>query len=149
MVYAGPEADDVAGLGLSPDEMRRWEPFYPLEVYWARKHRLGVDTARSWAAEGIAVRDTVRAVALGLSRDDLRPWLAAGFLPSDGIEATEAGVSLDTAMAWREVGFILPDALLLLEEGWTLESATAARYADIGRHTPVVTGDSASKEVPA
>lgn len=132
----------MAGFGLSPDEMRRWEPFYPLEVYWARKHQLGVETARSWVAEGIALRDTVRAVTLGLTRDDLRPWLDAGFLPSDGIEAAEAGVSLDTAVAWRERGFILPDALLLIEEGWTLESATAARYTDIGPHVAVGTHDS-------
>ena len=125
------EAADATGFGLTPEELRRWHPFYPIEIAWARKHGLPLATARHWAADGVRVHDAVRALAVGMTLAETRRWTDAGFLPADAVEAREAGISLERAVAWREVGFVLPDAALLIEDGWTLKAATAARYADV------------------
>ena len=125
------EAADATGFGLTPDELRRWHPFYPIEIVWAREHGLPLATARGWAAGGVRVHDAVRALAMGMTQAEVRRWTDAGFLPADAVDATEAGISFDRAVAWREVGFVLPDAALLIQDGWTLEAATTARYADI------------------
>ena len=124
---SGYEAADAAGFGLTPEDLRRWYPFYPIEIAWARKHDLPLATARCWAADGVRVHDAVRALALGVTRDEVRRWTDAGFLPADAVEAHETGITLEQAVAWREVGFVLPDAALLIRDGWTLAAATAAR----------------------
>lgn len=130
---SGYEAADAVGFGLTPDELRRWRPFYPIEIAWARKHGLPLAAARRWAADGVRVHDAVRARGLGLTAEEVRRWTVAGFLPADAVDAYEAGVSLAQAVAWREVGFVLPDAALLIRDGWTLEAATAAREGHLGR----------------
>lgn len=126
------ELQEAAGYGLSAGDLSRWAAFSPVEIYWARKHRLPLAVARRWAGEQVRVRDAVRAVALAMAVDEVRPWAEAGFAPSDAVEAKEQGIPLATAIAWREAGFILPDAALLIGDGWTLEEATRARYAAVG-----------------
>ncbi|HEY3688105.1 MAG TPA: hypothetical protein VGL93_34020 [Streptosporangiaceae bacterium] len=121
------EAADATGFRLTPEELRRWRPFYPIEIAWARRHGLPLAAAHRWAADGVRVHDAVRARALGMTPADVRRWTGAGFLPADAVEAAEAGIPLERAVAWREVGFVLPDAALLIRDGWTLEAATAAR----------------------
>lgn len=121
------EAADAAGFGLTPEDLRHWHPFYPIEIAWARRHGLPLAAARRWAADGVRVHDAVRALVLGLTPAQIRHWTDAGFLPADAVEANEAGIGLEQAVAWREVGFVLPDAALLIRDGWTLESASAAR----------------------
>lgn len=128
------EAMDAEGYGLRAEELRQWTPFYPLEIYWAKKHGLPLETARDWAKEGVRVQEAVRAVRLGMTRDDIREWLEEEFSPTDAIDATEARIDLGTAKAWRDVGFILPHARALIEEGWDLEEARRARYIDIDRY---------------
>lgn len=123
--------ETAEAYGLTPGELGDWAPFSPVEVYWARKHRLTPVTARRWAAAGLRVSDAVRATALGMTPEEVRPWADAGFAPGDAVEAKETGVPLGTAVAWREAGFILPDAALLILDGWTLEAAVRARYAGI------------------
>ena len=122
---------EAAAYGLTPDDLRDWAPFTPVEIHWARKHALTPALARQWALEGLHVCDAVRAVALRLDPKDTRRWAAAHFAPSDAVEAAEMGISLALAIAWREAGFILPDAALLIHDGWTLAAASAARYAGI------------------
>lgn len=130
------EAADATGFGLTPEDLRRWRPFYPIEIAWARKHDLTLAAARQWAADGVRVHDAVRALALGVAAAEIRRWTGAGFLPADAVEANEAGISLDQAVAWRDVGFVLPDAALLIRDGWTLEAATAARYSEVDPYGP-------------
>lgn len=125
---------DAVGLGLTPDVVRAWAPFRPLEIHWARRHALPLDLARRWAAAGVPLRDAVRAVAVGLTLDGLRAWEAAGFNASDAWEATETGVTIDVARAWRDAGFVVPDALQLIRHGWTLDRATVARNDGIRRY---------------
>jgi hypothetical protein len=125
---------EARGYGLAADDVRRWYPFTPAEIYWARKHHLTEATARRWARHGVGMRDTVRAVVLGMTPDEVRPWAEAGFAPSDAVEAKEEAIALDTAIAWRHAGFILPDAALLIRDGWTLPAARTARYAGIDRY---------------
>jgi hypothetical protein len=129
---ASARGDAEAGAyGLTRDDLTCWAPFTPVEIQWARKHGLSPETARRWAAEGLRVCDTVRAVALGMAPEEARRWAAAHFAPADAVEAAETGISLETAIAWREAGFILPDAALLIRDGWTLGEAVEARYAGI------------------
>jgi hypothetical protein len=133
---SGYEVADAEGFGLTPEDLRLWRPFYPIEIAWARKHGLSLDAARRWASDGVRVHDAVRALALGMISQEVRRWTDAGFLPEDAVEAREAGISLEQAVAWREVGFVLPDAALLIRDGWTLEAATAARFADVDQYDP-------------
>jgi hypothetical protein len=126
------ELQEALAYGLTAGELSRWAAFSPIEIYWARKHRLSLGAARRWAGERVRVWDAVRAVALAMTVGEVRPWAEAGFAPSDAVEAREMGISLATAIAWREAGFILPDAALLIGDGWTLEEATRARHAPIG-----------------
>lgn len=122
---------EAGAYGLTREDVSAWAPFTPVEIAWARKHGLGPSAARRWAAEGLRVCDTVRAVALGMAPEEARRWAAAHFAPADAVEAAETGISLETAAAWREAGFILPDAALLIRDGWTLGAAVEARYAGI------------------
>lgn len=130
------ELAEARGYGLTPGDLRRWSPLSAIQIHWARKHGLPADVARRWAREGVAVRDAVRAVRLGMTPEQVRPWAAAGFLPGDAVEAAEAGMTLAEAKAWLRVGFILPDAALLVGDGWTLAEATAARFAGVDRYAP-------------
>jgi hypothetical protein len=125
------EAAEARAYGLTSDDLRDWAPFSPVEIYWALRHDVTPGAAARWAREGLRACETVRAIALGMTREELRPWAGAGFAPSDAVEAKEAGVALETAAAWREAGFILPDAALLIGDGWTFEEAVRARYAGI------------------
>lgn len=125
------EAADATGFGLTPDELRRWHPFYPIEIAWAHKHGFPLAEARSWLAHGVRLHDAVRARAVGMTTARMRQWTDAGFLPADAVEANEAGISFEQAVAWRDVGFVLPDAALLIRDGWTLEAAAVARYAGV------------------
>lgn len=127
------ERADALGYGLAAEELDEWRPFTAFEAHMARRRGIDTGTARRWLQHGFAMRDTLRALALGMVPDEAEPWTGRGFVPTDAIEAREVGVDIDTASAWREAGFTLPDALLLLDERWTLESATRARYADLGR----------------
>jgi len=128
------EIADAAGLRLSPDDVRAWAPFRPLEIHWARRHGLTPDEARRWAAAGVPVRDAVRARQVGLRLDELRRWEAAGFDAADAWEARETGVAIAEVAAWREAGFVVPDALQLVRDGWTLDAAIVARNRDIRRY---------------
>jgi hypothetical protein len=128
------DVEDAVGFGLTPEDVARWAPFYPLEIHWAVRHGLPLEVARQWAERGVRIRDTIHARAVGLSLEDLEPWLEQGFLPADAWESTEAGVSIETAIAWRAAGFIVPDALLLIGDGWTLDEAIRARYAGVDRY---------------
>lgn len=133
---------EAGAYGLTREDLSRWAPFTPVEIQWARKHGLSPEAARRWAAEGLRVCDTVRAVALGMAPEEARRWAVAHFAPADAVEAAETGISLETAVAWREAGFILPDAALLIRDGWTLSEAVDARYAGIPasvRHPPTMT----------
>jgi hypothetical protein len=123
------EVADAIGLGLSVAEVRAWAPFRPLEIHWARRHRLSLAGARRWAAAGVPVRDAVRAEAVGLTLAELRDWEARGFNASDAWEAKETGLGIEAAAAWREAGFVLPDALQLVRDRWNLDAAVAARGA--------------------
>ena len=125
---------DARGFGLTTDEVRMWAPFYPLEIYWAKKHHLALETARRWAEHGVPIRDTVKAVAVGLTLEETDQWVKEGFTAADAWEAKETGVDITEAVAWRRAGFIAPDALQLIRDGWELEEATAARYAGVDRY---------------
>ena len=128
------ELGDADGFGLTPDEVTTWAPFYPLETYWAKKHHLALETARLWAEHGVPIRDTVKAVAVGLTLNEIDRWVEEGFTPADASEAKETGVDITEVLAWREAGFIAPDALQLIRDGWELGEATAARYAGVDRY---------------
>ena len=128
------EAAEARAYGLTPDDLRDWAAFSPIEIHWARKHHVTPTAARRWVREGLRISDTVRAIALGMTFEEVRPWANAGFAPADAVEAKEMGVPLEVAIAWREVGFILPDAALLIHDGWTLEEAVSARYEGIVGH---------------
>ena len=125
------EAAEAQAYGLTPDDLRNWASFSPIEIYWALKHDVTPAAARRWAREGVRICDTVRAIALGMNPEEVRLWADAGFAPSDAVEAKEMGVPLEVALAWRDAGFILPDAALLIHDGWTLEEAVHARYEGI------------------
>jgi len=125
---------DAVGLGLTVAEVVAWAPFRPLEIHWARRHGLSPAEARRWAAEGVPIRDAVRAVAVGLGIDELHRWEAHGFNASDAWEAKETGLDIAGATAWREAGFVVPDALQLVRDRWTLDAAVVARDAGLGRH---------------
>lgn len=129
-----PEVCDAIGYRLTESDLREWHPFYPLEIYWARKHGLALAEARRWSDAGLSVQDAVRATAAGVPLEQVRGWLEAGFLAADAAEAAEAGMSLDTAVRWREAGFLTLDAILLVEDGWTLDQARAARYSEVDRY---------------
>ena len=120
------EAAEARAYGLTTDDLRDWASFSPIEIYWALKHDVTAAAAGRWAREGLRMRDTVRAIALGMTTEEVRLWAGAGFAPSDAVEAKEMGVPLETALAWRAAGFILPDAALLIQDGWTLEHARRA-----------------------
>ena len=124
----------MEGFGLTTDEVRTWVPFYPLEIYWAKKHHLALETARLWAERGVPIRDTVNAVAVGLTLEEVDRWVDEGFTAADASEAKETGAGIAQVMAWRQAGFIAPDALQLIRDGWELGEATAARYAGIDRY---------------
>lgn len=128
------ELAEARGYGVDDADLHRWRPLSPIEVHWARKHGMPAAVALRWAREGVAVRDAVRAVMLGMAPEEVRPWAAAGFLPADAVEAREAGMTLTAAAAWLRAGFIVPDAALLVRHGWTLAEATAARFADVDRY---------------
>jgi hypothetical protein len=125
------EAAEAQAYGLTPQDLRDWVSFSPIEIYWALKHDVTPTAARSWAREGLRMCDTVRAIALGMNPEEVRPWAGAGFAPSDAVEAKEMGVPLEAALAWRAAGFILPDAALLINDGWNLNEAVHARYEGI------------------
>lgn len=126
--------ESALGLGLTPDEVRDWTPLHPLEIYWAKKHRLSLAEARRWASEGVTVRDAVRARAVDLTIDELHRWEDEGFNASDAWEAKETGVTIPEAIAWRDSGFVIPDALQLIRDRWTLDAARAARDAGLRRY---------------
>jgi hypothetical protein len=128
------QACDARGYQLTESDLREWHPFYPLEIYWARKHGLALAEARRWSDGGVTVQDAVRATAAGLPLDEVRRWQELGFLPSDAIDAADAGMPLDTAVRWREAGFLTLDAILLVDDGWTLDDARAARYSEVDRY---------------
>jgi hypothetical protein len=125
------EAAEARAYGLTAGDLGDWAPFAPIEVYWAVKHGITPAAARRWAAEGLRIGDTVRAVALGMDPAEVRPWARAGFAPSDAVEAREMDIPLEAALAWRDAGFILPDAALLIHEGLSLKAAVSARYDGI------------------
>ncbi len=127
------EVANAVGLRLTVDDVRAWAPFRPLEIHWARRNGLSPHEARRWAREGVPIRDTVRAVAVGLTIDELHRWEEAGFNASDAWEAKETGITIREAIAWREAGFVVPDALQLVRDRWTLEAAIVARNAGIRR----------------
>jgi len=131
------ELAEARGYGLTASDLHRWRPLAAIEIHWARKHGLSPGVARRWTAEGVGVRDAVRAVGLSMRPEQVRPWATAGFLPGDAVEAAEAGMTLAEATAWRQAGFILPDAALLVGDGWTLDEAIAARFAGVDRYAPV------------
>jgi hypothetical protein len=128
------EVCDARGYQLSESDLREWHPFYPLEIYWARKHGLAVAEARRWSEAGVSVQDAVRATGVGLALEEVRRWLGLGFLAADAIEAADAGMPLDTAVRWGEAGFLTLDAILLVCDGWTLDNARAARYSEVDRY---------------
>lgn len=128
------EVCDALGLQLTESDLREWHPFYPLEIYWARKHGLALAEARHWSDAEVSVQDAVRATAAGLSLEEVRRWLEHGFLAADAVDAANAGMSLDTAVRWREAGFLTLDAILLVYDGWTLDDARAARYSEVDRY---------------
>jgi hypothetical protein len=125
---------DAVGLRLTVREVLAWAPFRPLEIHWARRHGLSPAEARRWAACGVPIRDTVRALAVGLDLDELRRWEEHGFNASDAWEARETGVGIAEAVAWRDAGFVVPDALQLIRDRWTLDAAVVARNAGINRY---------------
>jgi hypothetical protein len=125
------EAAEARAYGLTPEDLRDWAAFSPIEIHWALKHHLTPAAARRWAREGLRIGDTVRAIALGMNPQEVRPWADAGFAPADAVEAKDMGMPLEAALAWRAAGFIVPDAALLIHDGWTLEEAVTARYAGI------------------
>ena len=135
------ETAEAQAYGLTPDDLRDWAFFSPIEIYWALKHDVTAAAARRWAREELRVCDTVRAIALAMTTEEVRVWAGADFAPSDAVEAKEMGVLLETAVAWREAGFILPDAALLIQDGWTLEEAVNARHDGIV--IALITGTSA------
>jgi len=126
--------ESAIGFGLTADDVRDWAPLHPLEIYWARKHRLPLAEARRWASEGVPVRDAVQARAVGLTIEELHRWENEGFNASDAWEAKETGVTIPEAIAWRDAGFVIPDALQLVRDGWTLDAARAAREAGLRRY---------------
>jgi hypothetical protein len=128
------EACDARGYRLTDSDLREWHPFYPLEIYWARKHGLPLAEARRWSDAEVSVQDAVRATVTGVPLEEVRRWLELGFLAADAIDAADAGMTLDTAVRWREAGFLTLDAILLVRDGWTLESARAARYSEVDRY---------------
>lgn len=128
------ELRDALGYQLTESDLREWHPFYPLEIYWARKHGLALAEARRWSEAEVSVQDAVRATAAGLALEEVRRWLGLGFLAADAADAADAGMSLDTAIRWREAGFLTLDAILLVDDGWTLDQARAARYSEVGRY---------------
>src|SRR5207302_5679256 len=95
------EVADAVGFRLSPDDVERWAPFRPLEIHWARRNGLSLESARRWARQGVEVRDAIRAEAAGLTLDELRRWEREGFGVADAWEARETGVTVDEAVAWR------------------------------------------------
>jgi hypothetical protein len=133
------EVGNAVGLGLSPDEVREWAPFHPLEIYWARKRGLPLAEARRWAARGVPVRDTIRAMEVGLSLEELNRWEASGFNAADAWEAKETGVGIAEVVAWREAGFVVPDALQLIRDSWSLSRAIVARYDGVHPYGPAPT----------
>jgi len=128
------EVHEARGYGLTPEDLRRWWPSYPLDIYWASKNGLSAEAGRRWLEHGIAIQDAVRAAGAGLSLDDVLTWTMQGFMPADAVDATEAGVSMRTAIQWREFGFVTLDAVLLIQDGWTLAGAAAARYGEVVRY---------------
>lgn len=128
------EAAEAQAYGLTPDDLRDWASFSPIEIYWARKHDVTAAAVRRWRRaelRELRVCDIVRAIRLAMTPQEVGRWADAGFAPSDAVEAEEMGVPLEDAVAWRAAGFILPDAALLIRDGWTLQEAVNARYADI------------------
>jgi hypothetical protein len=128
------EVCDARGYQLTESDLREWHPFYPLDIYWARKHGLTLAEARRWSDAGVRIQDAVRATAAGLPLEEVRRWLELGFLAADAIDAANAGMPLDTAVRWREAGFLTLDAILLANDGWTLDKARAARYSEVDRY---------------
>jgi hypothetical protein len=128
------EVCDAIGYRLTESDLREWHPFYPLEIYWARKHGLALAEARRWSDAEVSVQDAVRATAAGLRLQEVRLWLERGFLAADAADAADAGMSLDTAVRWRAAGFLTLDAILLLDDGWTLDQARTARYSEVDRY---------------
>jgi hypothetical protein len=139
------EVWDALGYHLTAADLSEWWPFYPLEIYWARKHGLALSVARRWANAGMRVQDAVRALSVDLSLKDALTWVDHGFLEADAIDAAEAGMSLQAAIEWRSVGFMTLDAVLLIEDGWTLQAAQAARFSEVDRyrrsHRPIRRAD--------
>lgn len=129
------EISDAIGYQLTGSDLREWHPFYPLEIYWARKHGLALAEARRWSEAEVSVQDAVRARAAGVPLEEVRRWLESGFLAADAVDAADTGMSLDTAVRWREAGFLTLDAILLVQDGWTLDRARAARYSEVDRYT--------------
>jgi hypothetical protein len=128
------EVRDAIGYQLTEADLREWQPFYPLEIHWARKHGLALAEARRWFDAEVSVQDAVRATAAGLRLEDVRCWLECGFLAADAAEAADAGMSLETAVRWRAAGFLTLDAILLVQDGWTLDQARTARYSEVDRY---------------
>src|SRR5262249_58891119 len=93
--------ESAMGFGLTGDEVRDWAPLPPLEISWAKKHKLSLAEARRWAEEGVPVRDAVQARAVGLTIEELHRWEDEGFNVADAWEARETGVTMPEAIAWR------------------------------------------------
>ena len=68
------ELAEARGYGLTASDLRHWRPLSAIEIHWARKHGLSPDVARRWTAEGVGVRDAVRAVTLSMKPAQVRPW---------------------------------------------------------------------------
>lgn len=126
--------ESAIGLGLTVDEVRDWAPLHPLEISWAKKHRLSLAEARQWAKEGVPVRDAIQARAVGLTIEELHRWEDEGFNVADAWEARETGVTILEAIAWRNAGFVIPDALQLVRDRWTLDAAKLARDVGLRRY---------------
>jgi hypothetical protein len=121
------EVADAIGFHLTPGDVERWAPFRPLEIHWATRNGLSLESARRWARHGVDVGDAIRAEAAGLTFDQLREWEREGFDVADAWEARETGLTIGQAVAWRAAGFVIPDALQLVRDGWTLPEAVVAR----------------------
>jgi len=126
--------ESAIGFGLTVDEVRDWAPLHPLEISWAKKHKLSLAEARRWAEEGVPVRDAVQARAVGLTIEELHRWEDEGFNVADAWEARETGVTMPEAIAWRDAGFVIPDALQLVRDHWTLDAARVARDVGLRRY---------------
>ena len=89
------DVEDAVGFGLTPEDVARWAPFYPLEIHWAVRHGLPLEVARQWAEHGVRIRDSME-VAIA--------WRAAGFIVPDALLLIRDGWTLEGAIRARYEG---------------------------------------------